>query len=255
MNALLGGSAAMNLLVTAGGTIVPIDRVRHISNGFTGRTGAKIALHAHACGHRVTLLTSHPDVLDKLPEALPADEHWSVRRYRTFDDLHREMGEGLKGCSFDAVIHSAAVSDYRVAGVFAPVTGSAFRDGAWTGTPVPALRDRSAAKVKSDEPELWLRMVKTPKLIDLIRTEWNFRGIVVKFKLEVEVADDRLVEIAERSRIHSSADLMVANSLDGLAMCAYLGPVAGRYERVSRPELSARLIDAVAKLHRERTHG
>jgi phosphopantothenate---cysteine ligase (CTP) len=237
----------MNLLVTAGGTIVPIDHVRHISNGFTGRTGAKIALHAHVRGHRVTLLTSHPETLDTLPDAIPTDERWSVRRYRTYDDLHQEMAANLKSGGFDVVIHSAAVSDYRVAGVFAPAAGTAFRNGEWV--------DRSASKVKSDEPELWLRLVKTPKLIDLIRTEWNFRGVVVKFKLEVEVGDDRLIEIAERSRVHSDADLMVANTLDGAALCAHVGSVAGGYQRVSRPELAARLIDAIEQLHRERTHG
>ena len=37
----------MNILVTAGNTIVPIDRVRCITNVFTGRTGTAIALHCH----------------------------------------------------------------------------------------------------------------------------------------------------------------------------------------------------------------
>ncbi len=51
----------MNLLVTAGNTQAPIDRVRCLTNIFTGRTGAGIALEAHRRGHRVTLLTSHPE--------------------------------------------------------------------------------------------------------------------------------------------------------------------------------------------------
>ena len=34
----------MNLLVTAGNTLVLIDRVRCLTNVFTGRTGAAIAL-------------------------------------------------------------------------------------------------------------------------------------------------------------------------------------------------------------------
>ena len=51
----------MNLLVTAGNTQAPIDRVRCITNIFTGRTGAHLALTAWQRGHRVTLLTSHPE--------------------------------------------------------------------------------------------------------------------------------------------------------------------------------------------------
>ena len=50
----------MNLLVTAGNTLAPIDRVRGLTNIFTGRTGAAVALHAHGRGHRVVLLTSAP---------------------------------------------------------------------------------------------------------------------------------------------------------------------------------------------------
>ena len=48
----------MRLLVTAGNTQVQIDRVRSITNIFTGKTGGRIALVAHAAGHSVTLLTS-----------------------------------------------------------------------------------------------------------------------------------------------------------------------------------------------------
>jgi len=245
----------MNLLVTAGGTVVPIDRVRSIGNSFTGRTGAKIALHAHARGHRVTLLTSHPDVVTKFGAPAAHEPRWLLKPYRTFNDLHHEMAEQLTTAGFDAVIHSAAVSDYRVAGVFAPDAGTAFRNGAWGGERALRMLDRSAGKVKSEDPELWLRLARTPKLIDLVRTEWRFTGVVVKFKLEVDGGDERLLEIAERSRVHSGSDLMVANTLDGVATCAFLGPVGGKYERVPRPELAARLIAAVEEKHRERTHG
>src|SRR5260370_4679187 len=56
----------MNLLVTAGNTKVLIDRVRCITNIFTGRTGAAIALHAHERGHDVTLLTSRPEAVAEM---------------------------------------------------------------------------------------------------------------------------------------------------------------------------------------------
>ena len=53
----------MNLLVTAGNTHAPIDRVRVITNVFSGRTGAAIARAAVGRGHRATLLTSHPETI------------------------------------------------------------------------------------------------------------------------------------------------------------------------------------------------
>src|SRR5262249_54521269 len=99
----------MNILVTAGNTQVLIDRVRAITNIFTGRTGASIALDARQRGHLVTLLTSHPETV---AEAAP-DPRWTVRSYKTFEDLQRLMEEAICGGDFDVVIHSAAVSDYR----------------------------------------------------------------------------------------------------------------------------------------------
>src|SRR5205823_5919458 len=124
--------------------------------------------------------------------------------------------------------HCAAVNDYDAAGIYAPDPNTRFQpeDARWLGTGphAPALLDRSAGKIKSDEPELWLRLVRTPKLIDLVRTEWGFRGILVKFKLEVGVSEQDLLDIAERSRRQSGAELMVANTLDGADSWALLGP-------------------------------
>ena len=249
----------MRLLITAGNTRVPIDRVRCITNIFTGRTGARLALHAHARGYRVTLLTSHPEVVPELAGATPLDaERWSVRRYATFDDLRGLMAETVRADT-DVVIHCAAVSDFLSAGIYAPAPGTRFRpeDGHWVpaGQGEAVLADRAAGKVKSDEPELWLRLVRAPKLVDFLRTDWGFRGVLVKFKLEVDVSDEQLLATAERSRRHSAADLMVANTLEGADAWAFLGPVAGRYERVTREEMPRRLLDQVERLYQERSHG
>ena len=183
---------------------------------------------------------------------------WRVVPYRTFDELRRLMEQHLRRDRLDAVIHCAAVSDYLAGGIFAPAPGTNFRpdDGTWAAdSGPPTLADRAAGKVKSDEPELWLRLVRAPKLVDLVRTEWGFRGVLVKFKLEVGVSDERLLEIAERSRRHSDADLMAANTLEGAQEYAFLGPLDGGYQRVARSELAARLIAAVERMAREREHG
>jgi phosphopantothenoylcysteine synthetase/decarboxylase len=249
----------MNVLVTAGNTLVLIDCVRGITNIFTGRTGASIALCTHQRGHAVTLLTSHPEAVDTLCEdASPPGEGWSLQRFRTFDDLHERMQSLLSSGGFDVLIHCAAVSDYRAAGIYAPAEGTSFdeKQATWHARGAgPAMIDRSAGKVKSDESELWLRMVRTPKLVDLVRSTWGFRGVLVKFKLEVGVSDEQLLEIAERSRRQSSADLMVANTLEGARDWALLGPLAGRYDRISRRNLAARLLEEVERLHKEKSDG
>jgi phosphopantothenoylcysteine synthetase/decarboxylase len=234
----------MNMLVTAGNTLVPIDRVRCITNIFTGRTGAGIARCTWERGHTVTLLTSQPEVAEA-----PVSERWAMLRYSTFADLRDLMAELVRGGGLDVVIHCAAVSDYLAGGIYSPAEGTHFRSesGRWESEDAagPMLIDRAAGKVKSDEPELWLRLVRAPKLIDCIRRDWGFRGLLVKFKLEVGVSDEQLLAIAERSRIHSGADLMVANTLEGASEWAFLGPLDGTYRRVERRELAERLLTAL----------
>jgi phosphopantothenoylcysteine synthetase/decarboxylase len=237
----------MRIFVTAGNTLVLIDRVRAITNIFTGRTGAGIALEAHRRGHHVTLATSHPEVA---PPPAQGRERWQCVPYRTFDDLQALMGHHIGNGQSDAIVHCAAVSDYTAAGVYAPSPGCTFdaATGKWQGEPV--MLDRAAGKVKSDEPELWLRLVRTPKLIDKIRTTWKFAGILVKFKLEVGLSDADLLQRAESARQHSAADWMVANTLEDADAWAFLGNAAG-YKKVTRAELPGALLDVIE----ESVHG
>lgn len=241
----------MNILVTAGNTLALIDKVRCLTNIFTGRTGAGIALEAHDRGHAVRLLTSHPDAVEALREGRPLDPaRWSVVPYRTFEDLQSRMAEAIPAGGLDAVVHCAAVSDYLCGGVYSPAAGTTFDPAAARWSAGATLIDRAAGKVKSDEPEMWVRLIRAPKLVDRIRTDWGFTGVLVKFKLEVGIGDEQLLDIAERSRRHSEADLMVANTLEGASDYAYLGPLSGKYERVSRRALAGRLVDEIAARRR-----
>ena len=78
----------MKILVTAGNTQTVIDRVRCITNVFSGRTGAQIAAEAFERGHAVTLVTSHPEVLTTVPAvtriftALPPGSRFHEDRMR-----------------------------------------------------------------------------------------------------------------------------------------------------------------------------
>lgn len=221
----------MNILITAGNTQTPVDQVRCITNIFSGRTGGKIAASAFDRGHSVVFLTSHPEVLAEFPSKRHrAEPDFRIRPYRTFDDLEAAMADEITRGGFDVVIHAAAVSDYRVASIFTQ------RDG--------RFEDATAGKVKGSHPELWLKLVPTPKLVDKIRSDWNFSGVLVKFKLEIGLSESELRDVAEKARIHSGADLMAANTLEGMHDWALLGGTAG-YAKVPRAHLAERLLDAV----------
>ncbi|MGL6097972.1 MAG: phosphopantothenoylcysteine decarboxylase [Fimbriiglobus sp.] len=230
----------MNILVTAGNTQAPLDRVRCVTNIFTGKTGARIAARAWDRGHAVTLLTSHPAALADVPAGRPrVGPGWAVRPYHTFADLDALLADLVPGNGFDALIHAAAVSDFLVAGVYAPDAGTRF-----DGATLPRLTDATAGKVPSSHAELWVRMTPAPKLVDRVRRDWNFLGKLVKFKLEVGRTDAELLAIAERSRVQSGADLMSANTLEGMQEWAFVG-AGDRYRRVSRDELPDAIVDGI----------
>jgi phosphopantothenoylcysteine synthetase/decarboxylase len=251
----------MNILITAGNTHAPIDRARVLTNVFTGRTGAHLARTAWARGHQITVLTSQPYTLSDLPDpATDSDRRATVVAFQTFDDLAGRFQHEVKTGRYDCLIHAATVSDYLSAGVYAPAAGTFFnaRTRQWEGHGgPPGMDERKTGQIGSTEPELWLRLVKAPKLVDRVRGPWGFAGLLVVFRLEVGVADDDLLAAAEQARVRSAADLVVTHTLDGPGVFAYLGPVDGRYERVDRRELAERLILTVERLQRGRAqqHG
>lgn len=104
--------AGKTILITAGPTTTPIDAVRYITNGSTGRMGAAMAEAALARGASVR----HVLGIDKgvvRPVAPRGAEGWLViEEVRTAEDMAAAALRHLPHC--DGVIASAAVMDYRV---------------------------------------------------------------------------------------------------------------------------------------------
>ncbi|MDY3552183.1 phosphopantothenoylcysteine decarboxylase [Gemmata sp. JC717] len=247
----------MNFLVTAGSTHAPVDRVRCVTNSHPGRAGTVVARTAWGRGHTVTLVTSRPDAL--LEHGInPRDpgERFSVLPYHTYDELTSILQNQLRVTAFDVVCHAASVGDYLSGGAFTPASGTFFnaRTGQWEArTGAPTLAKQAADKINSAEPELWVRLLRAPKLADRIRHPWGFAGLLVKCETEAGLSEQQLVDAAEASRQQSAADVIVANTVEGEAHWAYLGPVGDRYERVTRRELPDRLVLALEDLYQKRT--
>jgi len=222
---------SLRVLVTAGATQVPIDRVRAITNVFTGRTGTQVAAAIAALpGTRVRLLTSAPHRAQEwgLPTSV---EVWG---YTTFDELRDLMQASIAQERWpSAIVHSAAVSDYLVESV-----------GDGSGRALDA-----GGKIPSEHERLVVTLVKAPKLVDLIRTPWGFTGTLIKFKLTVGRTDAELEAIARASMRHSRADAIVANDLAWATERAMVLVGGNPVEHLSRDGLPRR----VAALVREAT--
>lgn len=229
----------MRFLVTAGSTHEMIDTVRMWGNIFTGNTGLRIAKALAARGE-VDLLTSNQVHVEQLAVEQSTPFRILATRFNSHADLRASLQDRMMTTAYDAVFMSAAVSDYAPVRTFAVVSRQANPDGTeqWT------VRDVQAAKVKSSHSAIAVLGERTEKLVDLFRTTWGHRGLLVKFKLEVGITADELIKIGDASRRSSGADYLVANTL---AMVE--GPNAGAYllsdrapEWVPRNELATRLV-------------
>jgi len=191
----------LRVLVTAGSTQIPIDKVRSISNIFKGNTGWNIArsFSSPIKQAHVTLLASNN--LHPLTESLH-----KLLLFRTYDELAELLEKETRSGSYDVIVHSAAVSDYRVEQVLDD----------------KLLPINTAKKLSSQHQTMYLKLTPTVKLIDQIRDPWGFKGKLVKFKLEVGKSDEELIAIARQSRLASNADIIVANCLEWAREYAYI---------------------------------
>lgn len=174
----------MRILITSGATREPIDTVRFLSNVSTGRTGALLADALTARGHTVTLLHG---------EAAVRAQH--VAAYEAFSstaDLQSQLRRLLGTGSFDAVIHAAAVSDYRPS-------------------------ETHEGKMSSYAAELTLRLVPTPKLLPELKSHAPRALRVIGFKLTAG-ADAEARQIAVSKLFAAgTVDAVIHNDMDDLA--------------------------------------
>src|SRR5688500_15502333 len=226
-------------LVTAGSTRERIDEVRDWGNIFTGNTGFAIARALAPLGH-VDLLTSNREHLRALGDDTEMASRISGAGFATHADLKSLLGSLLAGGRYHAAFMTAAVSDYRPAGAFEIVSRET---GAVAGEERWVVRDAQAAKIRSHHGQIAVLGERTEKLVDLFRTEWEYRGLLVKFKLEVGIDVAQLIAIGRASRMASGADFLVANTLEmvnGANAGAYLISAGGE-EFIARGDLPGRL--------------
>jgi phosphopantothenoylcysteine decarboxylase/phosphopantothenate--cysteine ligase len=175
----------LKILVTAGGTRMPLDAVRSIVNGSTGRTGAALATDLAALGHAVTLLTA---------EGAPAAEDLArLERYDDFGSFERALRRLLTEETFDVLVQAAAVSDWR---------------------PVRSAEAQTEGKIDPDTDTLTLHFERTPKLVGLARG-WsrNPQLRIIAFKLTSGADTDARRRKVAQVLAHEGVVAVVANDL------------------------------------------
>lgn len=197
----------MKILLTSGGTKIPIDEVRHIANMSSGTFGAKIGVECLNRGHDLYFMASKDSktptkftydfaknsrefIFEEVFKHAQWHESISSRyaeiTYTSFDDYLETLKDSIEIASLDAIILAAAVSDY----------GCVPHEG----------------KVKSKE-NMTVELFPLPKIINKIKNEWGYKGILVGFKLLVGSTEDELITAAHDSVIKNGCDFVVANDL------------------------------------------
>lgn len=211
----------MKILITIGGTEEPIDGVRRLTNTSTGATGRLLASHFARHGAEVfTLHARRVDVSD-----LPV----KAEAFETFDDLSHSLQRLLGSTDFDAVLHLAAVGDYRIVAI--ELDGES--------------RTPCLGKISGGKP-MTLRLEPNPKLIDRMR-DWsrNPALTVVGFKLTNGATTGQARAAVDHILERGVADLVVHNDLGkirGSRHEATLYSASGVIDRVTKKTQLARAL-------------
>jgi phosphopantothenoylcysteine synthetase/decarboxylase len=180
----------MKLLVTAGATREPIDRVRFITNLSTGRTGATIADQLAQLGHDVVYLYGEGSVLPK--------EKIKKIQFKDFRDLDQKIKFLVETEVFEAIIHLAAVSDYSVESIL--------KDGETVHTQIGKL---------SSDGSLEIKLLPNYKILNRIKTYAAKKAspLVIGFKLTFTENEEEKVEAVSKLFQDNSVDFVVHNDL------------------------------------------
>jgi phosphopantothenoylcysteine synthetase/decarboxylase len=191
------------IAITSGPTQAAIDAVRFISNRSTGGLGVAIAEECLRHGAKVTF---HHGAGSLLPVRRPG---LKIVEIETVDDLVVALKARLPKDRYDVFFHAMAVLDY-----------------------VPA--EEFKGKIKSVKESLTLRLVRTPKVVNLIK-QLSPDTILVAFKLEVAATKARLNEAAARLMRASGADFVFANDLRSVGKDSHTGYLLDRNGQLLGP--------------------
>lgn len=199
-----------NILITAGGTEEKIDRVRSITNKGTGKLGSLIAEQFAQSEEVKNIYYIHAK-----NAVLPKCDKVTLIPITSTDDLLNAVNQICTEKQIDAVIHSMAVSDYRVRSVLSASTVMAIAQPADGLETLFYFSDRESLtkkynKIPSDTKDPVIFLAPTPKIIPLFR-QLLPQAVIVGFKLLDNVSHEELINTAHRLLIKNGCDYVLAN--------------------------------------------
>lgn len=188
----------MKILITSGGTKIPIDRVRSITNMSRGTFGSKIA---DAFYNKVNDTVEDVSITffmakgSKTPTRQYIDNEYfdagiDIMRYieySTFDEYKAGIEKLLSEEKFDIIVAAAAVSDYGVANYY-------------------------NGKYRSREDDMCIKLVKLPKILPIMR-KMAPDAVICGFKLLVDSTQEELITAMAKQVEETKVDVVIGNDL------------------------------------------
>jgi phosphopantothenoylcysteine decarboxylase / phosphopantothenate---cysteine ligase len=165
-------------LITLGPTQEPIDSVRYITSGSSGKMGCSLASEGIKRGYEITIVAGPVNI------ELPAGA--TVLRVRTAAEMTQTTLKELEK-GFDLLISAAAIADYTPA-------------------------KKAEGKIRSGKKDLEIKLVPTLKLTKEARKR-HPKLRIMAFKAEHNVSGKELIKCAENKLLKENLDLIAANDI------------------------------------------
>lgn len=166
--------SGLNVLVTAGPTIEPIDPVRYLTNHSTGKMGYALAKICMLRGADVTLITGKTNL--RPPSFVNTIEITTA--LEMFEAVRNNFGHQ------NIIIKSAAVADYR---------------------PKVTFKD----KVKKSETDMTIELERNPDILHFLGQNRKPGQYICGFSMETE----NMLENSKKKLLKKNIDMIVANNL------------------------------------------
>lgn len=196
-----------SIIITAGATYQPIDRVRVITNISSGKTGCLLS-------DALSEIFNIKLILSKSSIYLPQSRKVKILSFDTFDSLNLLLKNELSSSFYDAVIHLAAVSDYTP---YLLITES----GKHIKLPINS-------KISVNE-EFMIKFKKNFKILDRIKEYSQNKNIkIIAFKLTSN-AGEKQAQIAVKKL---KADAVIHNDTSAITEKKHQFNIYINYQKV-----------------------
>ena len=170
--------AGKKVVITAGGTVSPLDPVRYLGNRSSGKMGLALANAALRAGAEVVLIVGHVSV------PVPESSKMTVIHVETTEEMLAAVKKAFS--TADALIMAAAVADYE---------------------PVNYIDHKIKKQDQGDKLKIYLK--ETPDILKTMGSLKQEQQVVVGFAAET----NDLLENATKKLKNKNADMIVANNV------------------------------------------